>query len=390
VDAVSVTAARGFRAAGIAAGIKAEASPDLALVVADEPVPTAAVFTVNAAAAAPVRLSRSHMAAGATGRAVVLNSGCANAATGAEGAAAALATAAAVAAAVDAAVTDVLVCSTGTIGSTLPVESVVAGVGVAVAALASTPQAGLDAARAIMTTDTRPKEAVASAGGFVVGGMAKGAGMIRPDMATMLAVITTDAAADSATIDAVLRRAVDESFHSLNIDGCASTNDTVILLASGASGTEVDADRLVPVVSAVCRSLAEQMASDAEGADRLVELRIQGADDDGAARRAGRAIADSALVRAAFYGGDPNWGRLVGALGATSIPFDLDEVAIAFEGVVVAREGVAAAHDEAALLAQLETGDFVVDVTIGRGPGRASILTTDLTPEYARINGERS
>lgn len=387
---MSVTAAQGFRAAGIAAGIKPDGVPDLALVVADEPIPTAAVFTVNAAAAAPVQLSRSHMAANPRSRAVVLNSGCANAATGKEGAAAALATAAAVASAIEASVTDVLVCSTGTIGSTLPVETVVAGVGVAAASLGSTPQAGTEAARGIMTTDTVPKEAVASASGFVVGGMAKGAGMIRPDMATMLAVITTDAVADSATLDEVLRIAVDESFHSLNIDGCPSTNDTVILMASGASGTQVDTVRLAPLVSAVCRSLAEQMASDAEGAERLVELRIQGAADDAAARYAGRAVADSALVRAAFYGGDPNWGRLVGALGASGVRFDLDDVRIAFEGIVVARGGVAAAHDEPALLAQLESGDFVVDMTIGGGPGRASILTTDLTPEYARLNGERS
>ncbi|MDJ0960436.1 MAG: bifunctional glutamate N-acetyltransferase/amino-acid acetyltransferase ArgJ [Acidimicrobiia bacterium] len=387
---MSITAAAGFRAAGIASGIKEDGTPDLALVVTDEPVATAAVFTVNTAAAAPVRLSRSHMAAGSAKRAVVLNSGCANAATGKDGAAAALATAVAVASAIDAAVSDVLVCSTGTIGSTLPVETIVAGVGDITDVLESTQQAGVDAARAIMTTDTVLKEAIASAGDFVVGGMAKGAGMIRPDMATMLVVITTDAVADGATLDAALRAAVDESFHSLNIDGCASTNDTVVLMASGATGVEVDSERLTPLVSSVCRSLAEQMAADAEGASRLVELRVQGAADDATARHAGRAVADSALVRAAFFGGDPNWGRLVGALGASGVAFDIDDVVIAFDGIVVARGGVAAEHDEASLLAHLEIGDFVVDMMIGGGPGRASILTTDLTPEYARLNGERS
>jgi glutamate N-acetyltransferase/amino-acid N-acetyltransferase len=390
VDAVSVVAASGFRAAGVAAGIKPEGLPDLALVAADQPAPAAAVFTVNRAAAAPVRLSRSHLAAAGRAQAVVLNSGCANAATGAAGAAATLATATAVANGLGIRVTDVLVCSTGTIGSHLPVDAVVRGVAAAVDALEATSVAGRHAARAIMTTDTVPKEAASRANGFVVGGMAKGAGMIRPDMATMLAVVTTDALADHGTLDAALRQAVEESFHSLNIDGCPSTNDTVILLASGASGVTPAPGELATRVTEVCRSLAAQMAADAEGAGRVVTLHVAGAHDDSAARRAGRAMADSALVRAAFYGGDPNWGRLVGALGATDVAFELDEVEIAFEGVVVASRGVAVEFDEPALLARLAHGDVSVTISIGTGSGAATILTTDLTPDYVRLNGERS
>jgi len=385
-----VTAAAGFRAAGVSAGIKAGDALDLALVAADHPVPTAAVFTVNTAAAAPVRLSRSHLAAASQAQAVILNSGCANAATGAAGAAAALATAAAVARGLDAPVTDVLVCSTGTIGSSLPVEVVVAGVGATIAGLADTPTAGTDAARAIMTTDTVPKEAVAAGPGFVVGGMAKGAGMIRPDMATMLAVVTTDAVADHGALDAALRAGVDESFHALNIDGCPSTNDTVILMASGASGVAATAEELRPLVAEVCRSLALQMAADAEGASRVVTMVVKGAPDAATARAAGRAIADSALVRAAFFGGDPNWGRLVGALGATDVAFSPTDIEIAFAGTVVATGGVGVEYDDAALAATLAHGDFSVSIAIGDGPGTAAVLTTDLTPDYVRINGERS
>ncbi len=387
---MSVTAPGGFRAAGVAAGIKPDGIADLALVVADQSVPVAAVFTTNTAAAAPVRLSRSHLATAPRANAVVLNSGCANAATGEVGASAALATAAATAAGLGVDVTDVLVCSTGTIGTHLPVERMVAGVDAAIAALATGSPAGRDAATAIMTTDTQPKEATVSGSGITVGGLAKGAGMIRPDMATMLAVVTTDAIADHATLDRVLRGAVDVSFHALNVDGCPSTNDTVILMASGASGVEASDDTLGPLVADVCRDLALQMARDAEGASRVVTLEVHGAPDAATARRAGRAMADSALVRSSFFGGDANWGRLVGALGATDVAFELDDIEIAFAGVVVAHGGVAASHDQGALLAELETGDFTVDVTIGTGDGRARVLTTDLTPEYVRFNGERS
>jgi glutamate N-acetyltransferase/amino-acid N-acetyltransferase len=323
-------------------------------------------------------------------RAVVLNSGCANAATGPAGEAAAADMVAAAAAGLGCGGREVLVASTGTIGTALQSEAVGAGIAAACDRLGSTPEHGTQAAEAIMTTDTVPKESRYSAGGFTVGGMAKGAGMVRPDMATMLVVTTTDAVADSSTLDRALRAAVDVSFHSLNIDGCPSTNDSVFVMASGASGVRPADHQLAAGLTEVCLDLARQLAADAEGATRTVTLQVSGAPDDATARRAGRAVADSALVRSAFFGGDPNWGRLVGALGATDVDFDPDRVEIAFGDVTVASNGVAAPYDEAGLLATLERGDFTVSLLIGTGPGRATVLTTDLTPDYVRFNGERS
>ena len=241
-----------------------------------------------------------------------------------------------------------------------------------------------------MTTDTVPKETVVRDFGFVVGGMAKGAGMVRPDMATMLAVLTTDAVVGAADLQAALEAAVDESFHALNIDGCPSTNDAVFALASGASGVQPSQAELTEALGAACRDLATQLAADAEGSSRVVVIEVSGASDAATARRAGRHIADSGLVRASFFGGDPNWGRVIGALGAGPVDFDPREVAVAYAGVTVAADGVAVPVDESALLATLARGDFTVSVSIGDGPGSAAVLTTDLTPEYVRFNGERS
>jgi glutamate N-acetyltransferase/amino-acid N-acetyltransferase len=242
----------------------------------------------------------------------------------------------------------------------------------------------------MMTTDTVPKETVFRGEGFTVGGMAKGAGMVRPDMATMLAVLTTDAVAEAAELQTALEAAVDESFHALNIDGCPSTNDAVIALASGVSGFRPTPTHLADGLAAAARDLAAQLAADAEGASRVITIEVSGAPNAATARRAGRHIADSALVRASFYGGDPNWGRVVGALGAAAVDFDPRRVDVAYGGVTVATQGVAAPFDETALLATLATGDFTVSISIGDGPGRAEVLTTDLTPEYVRFNGERS
>jgi glutamate N-acetyltransferase/amino-acid N-acetyltransferase len=387
---MSVTAAGGFTASGVACGIKPFGALDLAIVAAERPVPVAAVFTVNTAAAAPVRLSRRHLAVARVAKAVVINSGCANAATGAAGDAAALATAAAVSAHLEAETHEVLVASTGTIGTALPVPALLSGVGDAVAQLGAGDEAGLSAARAIMTTDSVPKETLAKGEGYLVGGMVKGAGMIRPDMATMIAVLTTDAVVDAADLDIALRSAVDESFHSLNIDGCPSTNDTVIVLASGASGVTPTRSEFGVVLAAACRDLARQLAADAEGASRVVSIVVSGAADDATTRRAGRAMADSALVRASFYGGDANWGRLVGALGASDVAFDPGAIGISFAGVTVAESGIAVPHSQQPLLDTLERGDFEVAVSIGDGPGAATVLTTELTPDYVRFNGERS
>ena len=242
------------------------------------------------------------------------------------------------------------------------------------------------AAEAILTTDSRVKTVVVRGEGFVVGGMAKGSGMLRPDMATMLCVLTTDAAVDSPTLGRALAGAVPVTFNSLNVDGCESTNDSVVLLASG-KGAPAAADEFGRAVEAACRQLAYEMAADAEGASRVVKLRIRGAGDDESARNYGRAVADSALVRSSFYGGDPNWGRILAALGTCQIqPFD---VSIAYEGVRVASQGCAYPFDDQKL-AKLLTGDFVVDVAVGGGEGAAEIVTTDLTPDYVRFNGERS
>jgi glutamate N-acetyltransferase/amino-acid N-acetyltransferase len=387
---MSVTAAAGFAAGGFACGIKPDGQLDLAVVTAVAGTIGAAVFTTNRAAAAPVVVSRSNLADGPSVRAVVVNSGCANAGTGDEGIAAALTTVAAVAADVGCDPDEVLVCSTGGIGKPLEVDKVVAGLASLIPHVASSPGSGTSAAEAIMTTDTVPKETLYRGGSFTVGGMAKGAGMVRPDMATMLVVVTTDAVVRPAQLREALQAAVDESFHALNIDGCPSTNDTVILLASGSSGVVPSPAELTTAVGRVCWDLANQLAADAEGASRVVTIDVVGAPDSATARRAGRLVCDSALVRSAFYGGDPNWGRLLGALGAGDIEFDPDEFGIAYEGVAVAEDGREVSHDPAALHAGIAEGDFTVTMTIGRGPGSARVLTTDLTPEYVNFNAEYS
>jgi glutamate N-acetyltransferase/amino-acid N-acetyltransferase len=381
---MSVTAPKGFVAGGVACGIKQAGALDLAMVAADAPVPAAGVFTRNLAAAPPVIVSRRHMAGGRI-RAVVISSGCANAATGEAGREAAESTAREVASRLGCLPREVVVCSTGPIGGLVPVDRIAAGLDVM-----ELTEAGADlAARAILTTDSRPKQQVKATGGFIVGGMAKGAGMIRPDMATMLAVITTDAIADPLELDGALRRAVDRSFNALDIDGCESTNDTVVILASGKSGARPDSSVLAGAVEDVCRGLAAQMAADAEGASKVVTLELRGAPDDDSALKLARAVADSALVRASFFGADPNWGRVVAALGSARVHFDPELVEVDYAGTAVAREGVDLGADHDAISAKLK-GDFTVSVSVGTGPGRCSLLTTDLTPEYVRFNGERS
>ncbi len=387
---MSVTAPRGFTAAGVASGIKPDGSRDVALVVGDPGALGAAVFTTNRAPAAPVLVSRRHLAAGPATRAVVINSGCANAATGARGDDVALAGAERVADLVGCAPEEVLVCSTGPIGTTLDEDALLHGIELAVSELGPGVDAGRAAAEAIMTTDSVPKEAVAAAGAVTVGGMAKGAGMIRPDMATMLAVVTTDATLAAGDLAAVLTSAVAPSFNALDVDGCQSTNDTVVLLASGATSETASIDAVARAVEEVCRDLAGQIAADAEGSSRVVRIRVNGGANDQHALRLARAVADSALVRSSFYGGDPNWGRIIGALGAAGVEMDVAQVGIAFDGVVVAQRGTSAHADEDALAQRLETGDFAVEITAGSGPGRAEVLTADLTPDYVRFNGERS
>jgi glutamate N-acetyltransferase/amino-acid N-acetyltransferase len=390
VDAVSVTAPRGFRAQGVSCGIKAGGVLDMALIVAQAPVAAAAVFTTNQAAAAPVTLSRAHIGSPAGIRAIVANSGCANAATGPPGEANALRMAREAGGAIGCPAEHILVASTGSIGSQLPIDAVVEGITLSAAGLEAGDDAATRAATAIMTTDWVPKEVTISSAGYRIGGMAKGSGMIRPDMATMLAFLTTDAEVSPGDLNTALKVAVDRSFHALNIDGCSSTNDTVAVLASGAARVRPPLDEFTAALSQACSRLSEMMAADAEGAARVVEIFIAGATSDATARSAGRVIADSALVRASFFGGDPNWGRLIAALGASAIRFDPADFEVAYQGIVVARHGAGVGFDESALVATMESGDLSISIRIGEGSGAARVLTTDLTPDYVHFNGDRS
>lgn len=387
-SATGVTAAAGFRAAGAAIGIKSSGAPDLSLLVADRAVPTVAVFTTSLAAAPPVVLGRSRVGSGSV-RAIVINSGIANAGTGEAGLADATAVGAVLAAELGCPEDDVLVCSTGVIGPRLPVDAIAAAVPSLVADLGTDGEHAEAAARGIMTTDSVPKQSVTTGDGWLLGGMAKGAGMIRPDMATMLAYVTTDAVLDTETMWPALKSAVDVTFNCLNVDGCQSTNDTVVLMASGASGVEPDPDAFEKALEKTCADLAMQMARDAEGASKVVTIEVSGAADDGDARELGRSVADSALVRSAFHGSDPNWGRVLGALGVAGVRLDQTKVEISFAGVSVCQAGVAVPVDEDALSARM-VSDFGVTIAVGDGSGTARVVTTDLTPDYVRFNAERS
>ena len=391
---MSVTAPAGFDAAGFACGIKPDRVPDLALVATADrrPVPAAGVFTTNRACAAPVQVSRHHLADGHAA-AVVLNAGNANAATGEPGRDHARRTCAATAATLGCPATDVLVASTGLIGIPLPIGRVEAGIPPLAAALADTADAGLDAARAIMTTDTVPKVATARTDtGAVVGGMAKGAAMLAPALATMLAVLTTDAAATPAALDAALHAAVADSFNCLIVDACTSTNDTVLLLARGrgdqplVDGPGPRFDALRDAVTEVCRSLATQMACDAEGATKLVRVVVQGAPSPAAARQAARAVASSQLVQCSLYGRDPYWGRILSELGASGVVFDPEQVAIAYSGVTVCRDGVAAPHDADKLRAAMDAREVEIRCDLHAGDADATVLCTDLTHAYIDEN----
>ena len=374
---MSVTAAKGFVAAGVASGIKDSGDPDLSLVATDsgEPVPAAAVFTSNKMTAAPVLTSHAHLTAtGGHAAAVILNSGNANAANGTTGREHAERMTEAVANHLHVSAENVLVCSTGLIGIPLPVERIEAAVPALLAARTSGPEAGAAAAEAIRTTDTARKEAVARAGAATVGGMAKGAAMLAPNMATMLAVLTTDAQADPAALKRMLTAAVDESFNVLTTDGCTSTNDTVIILASGAAGP-VPEDALGAAIAEVCGSLAAQMAGDAEGATKVVRLEVTGAASDAEAATAARRIADSQLVKCSWYGLDPYWGRLASEAGSAGVAFEQDRVSVAYGGVTVAAGGVGIPHDTSAVEAHMAGRHLHIVVDLGLGTGRAHVLT---------------
>lgn len=383
---MSVTAAPGFTASGIHCGIKASGDPDLALVATEDglPVSAAAVFTSNLATAAPVQVSKAHLAA-SKGRAaaVVLNSGNANAATGEAGRATAERACALVAAGLRIAPHEVLVCSTGLIGIPLPTAPFESGIPALLAA--RTTDGGAAAARAIMTTDTYAKEAVVKGKGFTVGGMAKGAAMLAPNMATMLAVITTDVPADPVILKAALQKAVNRSFNAMSVDGCTSTNDTVIVLSNGRSRTATLAG-FTEALTEVCVSLASQMVGDAEGATKVVTLRVTGARSAEEARTAARRVAESQLVKCSWYGKDPYWGRVVSELGSAGVGFDPETVSVSYGGVEVCRNGIAVDHDAAAVAAHMAERNIEVVADLGLGEGEATILTNDLTHAYIDEN----
>lgn len=383
-----VTAARGFLAAGVACGIKASGGKDLALVVAEDSCVAAGLFTRNSAAAAPVELSRRHLAKGAA-RAVVINSGCANCATGARGMRDAVETAALVATFAGCLPEEVVVCSTGVIGEPLPMEKLRAGIGLAWKALSV--EGGTDAAEAIMTTDTVPKLAVrhfeAEGVTFTVGGMAKGSGMIRPGLATMLAVLTTDAGVHPVLLKDALAGAAAVSFNRLTIDACESTNDSLVALASGKAGRLPAGQEGLfrDALREVCVELAMKMAQDGEGASRLVVVRVVGAPDIPTAERAARAIAESALLKCAIWGGDPNWGRIVAAAGS-AVRLDMERLKVSMGGVTLFAGGepVVGVREHAAR--SLDRPAVEIELDMGQGEAEAEFYTCDLTEEYVRIN----
>jgi glutamate N-acetyltransferase / amino-acid N-acetyltransferase len=413
---LGVTAAAGFGAAGVACGLKGAGEPDLALVVGDPGTVAVGVFTTNQVVAAPVVWSRNRLAASADARVVVLNSGNANACTGPAGEAAVLATAERAAAELGCRADQVLVCSTGVIGVPLDAGRLTEGVGKAAGALDRS-GGGLAAAEAILTTDTVAKQAGARVvGGATVGGMAKGAAMLAPELslagtslqtsaglpqATMLAVLTTDAVVEPEALRAALAAGVATTFNRITVDGAQSTNDTVLLLASGASGARVDPGDLGAAVEAVCRDLAGQMLADAEGGTKVVSVQVGGAGGVEEALAVARRVADSPLVKTAVYGGDPNWGRVLQAAGTAGVGFDPGSVRLEVAGgpgaagiespggplerVLLVDRGRPTGADASAAMAAREV-EFRLHLG-GTGPW-AEIRTSDLTPEYVRLNSE--
>ncbi len=393
-----VCAPTGFRAAGVAAGIRGDADdrPDVALVVSDRPCSAAGVFTRNLVKAAPVVLSQLTLRRRGPIRAIVVNSGNANACTGPQGVRDALSMATAAADSCGADPSEVLVCSTGVIGRPMPMDRVLEGIRAAAQALDS--GGGGPAARAIMTTDTVTKTATASAriAGTVctVGGMAKGAGMIHPDMATLLGFLTTDATVERDALHAVLAEACSRTFNCLSVDGDTSTNDSLLLLANGAartapvtSGTE-GCRALLGAVEEVCLSLVEQLAADAEGATRSILVSVLGAVDDHQARAAARTIVQSQLVKSAVHGADPNWGRVVAALGRSGASFTLERCHVAIGGAEVFADGEPLPVDLGALRAALRRPRIDIELELGAGTGSGRAWGCDLSPEYVHINAD--
>ncbi len=386
----SVTAPRGFRAAGVRCGVKSQGK-DLALIVSDVPATVAGMFTTNRAAAPCVRYSR-HVVEAGVARAIVANSGNANAATGEEGSIDNVRMAQRVAHLLDCPPAQVVTASTGIIGHRLPLEKIEAGIDQAVQELS--PMGDREAAEAIMTTDTVPKAFALNLqlpdGEVRIGGIAKGAGMIAPNMATMLCFLTTDAQVSAPALQQVLKDAVERSFHCLTIDSDTSTNDMVVILANGQSGVDVHRylDDFERALELLCQRLAQSIARDGEGATKLVEIEVRGARTFTEARRAGKTVAESPLVKTALFGNDPNWGRILAALGRCGVEIDPDRVQIALQGTLVYSDGKPTDFDARALHEQLKTDTVHIAIDLQEGTEHATIWTCDLSYDYVRINAE--
>jgi glutamate N-acetyltransferase / amino-acid N-acetyltransferase len=382
---MSVTAPLGFRAAGVTAGLKPSGQPDVAVVLNDGPSRSAAaVFTTNRVQAAPVTWTRQVVKGGRV-KAVVLNSGGANACTGPLGFQDTHATAEHLAAAIEDSAGEIAVCSTGLIGERLPMDKLLPGVSAAVAEASRA--GGLAAADAIRTTDTVVKIAFRRPDGYSIGGMAKGAAMLAPGLATMLCVLTTDADLDPAQLDAALRTATATTFDRLDTDGCMSTNDTVLLMASGASGVVPDKTEFTLALTEVCADLARQMQLDAEGANKMITIEVVGAASEADAVTVGRSVARNNLLKCALGGEDPNWGRVLSAVGTTNAVFQPDRLNVAINGIWVCRHG--APGDERSKV-DLKPKDVTITVDLSAGPHSAIILTTDLTAAYVHENSAYS
>jgi glutamate N-acetyltransferase/amino-acid N-acetyltransferase len=386
---MSVTAAQGFVAAGIHAGVKRR-KLDMAMIATEdrEPVACAAVFTQNKFAAPPVDLDRAILRAnGGRAAAVIVNSGNANAGTGEQGLKDAKAMAGATALALNVGVGDVLVCSTGIIGTPLPMEPILDAAPKLAKRLSV--EGADDAARGILTTDHNPKQVVIRGSTFTLGGMAKGCGMIAPNMATMLAFLTTDADIPRDLMQKILREASNATFNTLNVDGATSTNDTAMLLASGKRGL-ADPDEFANAVLAACETLTMQMARDAEGMTRIARLSVTGAANDNEAKVAAKAIAENNLVKCSWYGGDPYWGRLLAAAGSCGVALDVDRSRVAYGGITVAEGGTAVAHDGQALAEHMMGEEIHIEVHLGAGNDAARVIGIDLGPGYIKENSKTS
>lgn len=391
IEGGGVTAPSGYRAAGIQTGVKESGAKDLALVYSTRPASAAAVYTTNKVQGAPIAIDREHLADGKA-RAVILNSGNANVCNGHVGLDHARRMCARTASELGLQTEEVLVCSTGLIGVPLPIAQIEAGIPRLVAALSE--EGGGDAAEAILTTDTVPKscavEIELESGRAVVGAMAKGAAMIAPNMATMLSVVTTDATVPSGPLQELLSQAIQRTFNCITVDGDMSTSDTVILLANGAAEelSERDCAGLYEGIECVCRQMAQAIARDAEGSSKLITIAVRGAATQAEARQVGIAVANSSLVKTAAFGNDPNWGRILCAMGYAGVDFDPARVRVALCGTDIYGNGAGLAYDASKLSAAMQAEEMAIDIDLAMGAAAAEIFTCDLTYEYVRLNAE--